>query len=355
MSGSRDYVGTTSKRTGKRKSSGSQTKGGDNGNYIKLFVVFVVAVCVVGGLLYMRMNNKPVKKQEVADTPKMNVVGQKPTEKYSYRKLLEEKEIKTVDINNKSNRNQSLQTPQHELIIDRNPNLSELKADAHRKETKEQEAQRAMDILNGSLNNPKEQITTVKINPNGQTTILDKLSDSRSEKQQIARVDNTVKANKDEGQNNRNGNNNTAKPNNNSTTSKNENVAKVEVNHKSDEIKVLDPKTMKPQAKHDSNKPVENKQNKTVVQNVEAKKNANSSVSFFMQCGAFKSNEQAQTIRSKIAAKGQTAMVQKASTANGIWYRVILGPYTSQSLANDAFSKLKAAKVVTSCNIYRSK
>jgi cell division protein FtsN len=46
-----------------------------------------------------------------------------------------------------------------------------------------------------------------------------------------------------------------------------------------------------------------------------------------MQCGSFKSQSQAQSLKANIAFTGIESQVRKTSGQNGVYYKVILGPY----------------------------
>jgi cell division protein FtsN len=353
MSGSRDYVRATSKkRTGARSGGGSKSNGaGDNRNYIKLAVVLIIAVCALSAMVYMRINaNSQVKNRDVKETPKQNITEQKPTEKYSYRKLLEEKEIKTSNSHNKPAQSKpQRQQVQHELIIDRNPNLSELQREA-KKETKEQEAQRALDILNGSLNKPREQVHTVRITPNGKATILDPVSDRRTAGEMLPKDTKVTgsDANPSGTKTSDNVSSNAQIVGNKTTSRKPNDYVK------NQESKSANNQNNDSQTRNDnSNKKVES--NTVADKNKKIETAQTKQETYFMQCGAFKTNNQASVLQGKIASKGQRASIQKADTKNGIWYRVILGPYASKSIANEALTKLKSSKIVSSCNVYKSK
>jgi cell division protein FtsN len=73
---------------------------------------------------------------------------------------------------------------------------------------------------------------------------------------------------------------------------------------------------------------------------------------FMMQCGAFRTADQASTLRSRIAVQGQTAQVNQGNNASGTWHRVVLGPYANRPAAEQVLSRLKAAGTIQSCTIY---
>ena len=64
-----------------------------------------------------------------------------------------------------------------------------------------------------------------------------------------------------------------------------------------------------------------------------------------MQCASFKSNVQAQELKAKIAFLGIESKVDKSQGKNGVWYKVILGPYKRKRNAEKDRHKLKRNKV----------
>lgn len=52
-----------------------------------------------------------------------------------------------------------------------------------------------------------------------------------------------------------------------------------------------------------------------------------------MQCGSFRTREQAEVLKAKIAFAGITSQVRETKGKNGIWHKVILGPYERKRLA----------------------
>ncbi|MEL0660759.1 SPOR domain-containing protein [Psychromonas arctica] len=60
-----------------------------------------------------------------------------------------------------------------------------------------------------------------------------------------------------------------------------------------------------------------------------------------MQCGSFRHQDDAESLKAKIAFQGLTSMVKKT----GNWYRVILGPYDRKRLAEKQRHKLQRAKI----------
>lgn len=73
---------------------------------------------------------------------------------------------------------------------------------------------------------------------------------------------------------------------------------------------------------------------------------------YMMQCGAFRTADQASSLQSRIAVQGQNAQVRTGSSTSGTWHRVILGPYSSRVAAEQSLSRLKAGGTVQNCTIY---
>ncbi|WP_335992607.1 SPOR domain-containing protein [Pseudoalteromonas sp. CH_XMU1449-3] len=72
---------------------------------------------------------------------------------------------------------------------------------------------------------------------------------------------------------------------------------------------------------------------------------------YVMQCGSFRTLEQAQTLKAKIAFAGLVAEVKKTQGSNGVWYKVRLGPYDTKRLAESDKNKLKRIKIM-GCGIW---
>jgi cell division protein FtsN len=60
-----------------------------------------------------------------------------------------------------------------------------------------------------------------------------------------------------------------------------------------------------------------------------------------MQCGSFRTENQAQTLKAQIAFAGLEAQIQAAKGDSGVWYKVFLGPYPRKRLAERDKNKLK--------------
>ncbi|WNO60473.1 SPOR domain-containing protein [Rheinheimera sp. MMS21-TC3] len=70
-----------------------------------------------------------------------------------------------------------------------------------------------------------------------------------------------------------------------------------------------------------------------------------------MQCGSFRSQNQAEEMKAKIAFSGFTAEVRRSEGTNGVWYRVVLGPYESKRQATADRNRLRQQNINT-CQIW---
>jgi len=66
-----------------------------------------------------------------------------------------------------------------------------------------------------------------------------------------------------------------------------------------------------------------------------------------MQCGSFRNQNDAESLKAKIAFQGLNSIVKKT----GNWYRVILGPYERKRLAEKQRHQLQRAKI-NGCQIW---
>lgn len=76
---------------------------------------------------------------------------------------------------------------------------------------------------------------------------------------------------------------------------------------------------------------------------VQAKEQVISEIPYIMQCGAFKTFQQAEERKVNIAFQGISSKVRKKE--NSSWYRVVLGPYSLKRNAERDRHKLQKAKI----------
>ncbi len=71
-----------------------------------------------------------------------------------------------------------------------------------------------------------------------------------------------------------------------------------------------------------------------------------------MQCGSFRAAAQADALKVRIAFQGINSQVRRSEGKNGVWYRVVLGPYPGRREAQNDMNKLRQAKLVQECGIW---
>ena len=72
---------------------------------------------------------------------------------------------------------------------------------------------------------------------------------------------------------------------------------------------------------------------------------------FQMQCGSFRQAEQAEAMRAQIAFAGYASAVRRTEGSNGVWYRVVLGPYDSKRQATADRNRLQQQNI-NGCRIW---
>lgn len=72
---------------------------------------------------------------------------------------------------------------------------------------------------------------------------------------------------------------------------------------------------------------------------------------FIMQCGSFRTIERAQELRAKVAFQGLESRILTSDGSNGLWYRVVLGPYQRKREAESHRHQLRNANI-NGCKIW---
>jgi cell division protein FtsN len=85
---------------------------------------------------------------------------------------------------------------------------------------------------------------------------------------------------------------------------------------------------------------------------VDVPENKDSGILYQMQCGSFRLEQQAEEMKAKIAFQGLSALVKQSDGKNGLWYRVVLGPYESKRLAEKDRHTIQRAGIPT-CQVWR--
>lgn len=72
---------------------------------------------------------------------------------------------------------------------------------------------------------------------------------------------------------------------------------------------------------------------------------------YLMQCGSFRQKSQAEEMRARIAMQGLESQVRASQGKNGLWHRVILGPYDGKRPAERDRHGLRRIGITT-CRIW---
>ena len=70
-----------------------------------------------------------------------------------------------------------------------------------------------------------------------------------------------------------------------------------------------------------------------------------------LQCGSFRTQSQADSLKARIAFQGMESTLKRVTGSKGTWYQVILGPFERKRLAEASRHKLARAKI-NHCKIY---
>lgn len=108
-----------------------------------------------------------------------------------------------------------------------------------------------------------------------------------------------------------------------------------------------DPLPPKPQEEWSYIKELENKEVVVEVPN----KPKTPSRPYQMQCGSFRSMPQADEFKAKLAFQGFESTVRRTEGKNGVWFRVVLGPYESRRAADNDNNRLKKGGIY-GCQIW---
>ena len=93
-------------------------------------------------------------------------------------------------------------------------------------------------------------------------------------------------------------------------------------------------------------KELENKEVK-----VEVAEQQQSAGPYQMQCGSFRVATQAEAMKAQIAFVGFSSEIRRTDGSNGVWYRVVLGPYESKRQATADRNRLRQQGINT-CQIW---
>lgn len=74
---------------------------------------------------------------------------------------------------------------------------------------------------------------------------------------------------------------------------------------------------------------------------------------YIMQCGSFRRQDQADSLKAKIAFSGFEAEVKRSNGKNGVWYRVVIDKFETKRQAESARHRLKKNSI-NGCRIWAS-
>lgn len=92
---------------------------------------------------------------------------------------------------------------------------------------------------------------------------------------------------------------------------------------------------------------IEELENKEIIVDVPVQQR---SVPALLQCGSFRQQNQAEQLKAQIAFAGITADIRRTEGSNGIWFRVVVGPYESRRAATADMNRLRQMGI-NSCQV----
>ena len=166
----RDYVNDFGrpdpKNRSRRRGGRPQGSGGGKSNAITfLAIIVLILLCAVfffasrSGLLKGGAGDQAAPAAQKTENPKQEAkTPERPKEKYDYMQLLESNEV--VGETNDPKKADKTQKPHNAEIMDKPASTVDV-----RRENKQEEAKRAQEILNGSLNTRDESVTVLNDTP----------------------------------------------------------------------------------------------------------------------------------------------------------------------------------------------
>ena len=336
----RDYVNDFGrpdpKNRSRRRGGRPQGSGGGKSNAITfLAIIVLILLCAVfffasrSGLLKGGSGDQAAPAAQKTEKPKQEQEAktpERPKEKYDYMQLLESNEV--VGETNDPKKADKTQKPHNAEIMDKPASTVDV-----RRENKQEEAKRAQEILNGSLNTRDESVTVLNDTPSSpsapsgsglrsETVTVErppKMKDSEAALAESRKADAERESRRLAEQ------------------------RKAEADRRAAEQKLAEQKRI------ESEKAASQKQQ--AAQSASAGQAGDGRV--FLQCAAFRTAQQADTLKSKLRAGGFPAFVQQANVGGSVWYRVKLGPYRSAATASKSSSAVVSSGIAGACAISR--
>ena len=336
----RDYVNDFGrpdpKNRSRRRGGRPQGSGGGKSNAITfLAIIVLILLCAVfffasrSGLLKGGSGDQAAPAAQKTEKPKQEQEAktpERPKEKYDYMQLLESNEV--VGETNDPKKADKTQKPHNAEIMDKPASTVDV-----RRENKQEEAKRAQEILNGSLNTRDESATVLNDTPSSpsapsgsglrsETVTVErppKMKDSEAALAESRKADAERESRRLAEQ------------------------RKAEADRRAAEQKLAEQKRI------ESEKAASQKQQ--AAQSASAGQAGDGRV--FLQCAAFKTAQQADALKSKLRAGGLPAFVQQANVGGAVWYRVKLGPYRSAATASKSSTAVVSSGIAGACAISR--
>lgn len=334
----RDYVNDFGrpdpKNRSRRRGGRPQGSGGGKSNAITfLAIIVLILLCAVfffasrSGLLKGGSGDQAAPAAQKTEKPKQEAkTPERPKEKYDYMQLLESNEV--VGETNDPKKADKTQKPHNAEIMDKPASTVDV-----RRENKQEEAKRAQEILNGSLNTRDESVTVLNDTPSSpsapsgsglrsETVTVErppKMKDSEAALAESRKADAERESRRLAEQ------------------------RKAEADRRAAEQKLAEQKRI------ESEKAASQKQQ--AAQSASAGQAGDGRV--FLQCAAFRTAQQADALKSKLRAGGLPAFVQQANVGGAVWYRVKLGPYRSAATASKSSTAVVSSGIAGACAISR--
>ena len=336
----RDYVNDFGrpdpKNRSRRRGGRPQGSGGGKSNAITfLAIIVLILLCAVfffasrSGLLKGGSGDQAAPAAQKTEKPKQEQEAktpERPKEKYDYMQLLESNEV--VGETNDPKKADKTQKPHNAEIMDKPASTVDV-----RRENKQEEAKRAQEILNGSLNTRDESVTVLNDTPSSpsapsgsglrsETVTVErppKMKDSEAALAESRKADAERESRRLAEQ------------------------RKAEADRRAAEQKLAEQKRI------ESKKAASQKQQ--AAQSASAGQAGDGRV--FLQCAAFRTAQQADALKSKLRAGGLPAFVQQANVGGAVWYRVKLGPYRSAATASKSSTAVVSSGIAGACAISR--
>ena len=381
----RDYVNdfgrpdpkNRSRRRGGRPSGG----GGGKSNAITfLAIVVLILLCAVfffasrSGLFKGGQDAKTEPQPQKTEKPKQEArTPERPKEKYDYMQLLESNEV--VGETHDPKKADKTQKPHSAEIMDRPASTVDV-----RRENKQEEAKRAQEILNGSLNTRDESVSVLNDTPSSpsapsgsslrsETVTVErppKMQDSEAALAESRKADAERQRRQLEEQKKAEEQKRIAAQRQAEEKRIAEQKAaeqrKADADRRAAEQKLADQKKADAERRAAEQKKADEQrlaaqkaaeEKKAAAQKQSAAGGSDSDGRVFLQCAAFKTAQQADALKSKLRAGGFPAFVQQANVGGSVWYRVKLGPYRSAATASKSSSAVVSSGIAGACAISR--